>query len=334
MKTFRCASLTTLLGLFLVACSGGSSSPPDAGVGGKGSGGAQSAGGKGGSAATGTGGGGGVMIGNGGSAPGSTGGAGGSGTHSGGAGGAPASGSGGAATGGSAGAAPAGGNKGSGGLAGTGGGSAGIGGGGKGAAGGKGGAGGGGGGSAATSGGGASGGNLGGAGSGGVVGTGGTATGGTIGSGGTGSGGAAATCFPPCITNLAVGCPAAGTCMKQTSTSSNPVISNICWNNGTKASTSTNSSAVMVDATTTVKGPTSPCYLLEVRHDVPATQIEYTWKMPNGTIVAVSDVDPATPNLLTISCQGGMTYMVDTNSAACAGHSAVPDCPTNGTCSF
>jgi hypothetical protein len=330
MKTFCRASLAAVLGLWMVACSGGGSSSPDAGVGGHGTGGVQSGGGKGGSAVTGSGGNGGMgLTGNGGSAAGGAGDHGGSGVHSGGAGGTPTSGSGGAATGGLGGTAPVGGSKGSGGIAGSGA----TGGGGKGGAGGKGAAGGGPGGSPATGSGGAAGAGGGGSGSGGVVGTGGAATGG-IGAGGTGSGGAAATCFPSCITNLAIGCPAAGTCMKQTSTSLNPVITNMCWNNGTKAATSTNSSAVMVDATTTVKNSSSVCYVLEVRRDVPATQIEYTWKMPNGAIVAISDVDPATPNMLTISCQGGMTYMVDTNSAACQGHSAVPDCPTVGTCSF
>lgn len=120
--------------------------------------------------------------------------------------------------------------------------------------------------------------------------------------------------------------------MKQTSTST-PVVADNCWGNGTKVETVTNSSPTMVDKTTTVRGQSSICYVVEVKNAVPPTAIEYQWKMPNGTVVANTNVDPATPNIFHISCNS-RTYDVDLNSAACQGQKVVPDCPTDGTCSF
>jgi hypothetical protein len=89
----------------------------------------------------------------------------------------------------------------------------------------------------------------------------------------------------------------------------------------------------MMDSVTTVGGPGSICYLIEIRNAVPPTAIEYTWKTPNGTVVAVTDVDPATPNIFHISCSS-RTYDVDTNSSVCQGQSVIPACSTVGACAF
>lgn len=120
--------------------------------------------------------------------------------------------------------------------------------------------------------------------------------------------------------------------MKQTSTST-AVIEDSCWSNGTKVETADDSSSIMVDKVTTVRGQTAVCYAIEVRSAIPPTTIAYIWKAPNGTILATGSVDPATPNIFNISCNS-RTYDVDTNSAVCQGQSVVPGCSTDGTCSF
>ena len=77
------------------------------------------------------------------------------------------------------------------------------------------------------------------------------------------------------------------------------------------------------------------CYSVESTTMLPDQTIKYTWKSRAGDSVAIGSVDPSSPTVYQISCNG-VGYTVDTNSAACksSGETAVPSCETAGTCVF
>lgn len=321
--------------IFILACSGGGSSPSD-GSAGQGGGGSPSTGGHGGTA-TSTGGAGGPGLGG----TSSTGGNGGLGGQNGGSASGGASGV--AGQGGASGA----GGKGAGGRVGNGGaGQAGNGGTGMAghAGGGAGGKNVGGGGAGGTTAAGGAGGSLGG--QGGVTqsgGAGGMATGGVNpgtggGDGGSagGAGGTASTvCFPSCITVQIGSCVPTGAC---TAHMESATTSNSCWANGTTAQTVTVTSPNPL-STTRFKSQLGLCYMVEAATGGGGSFVQYAWKSGSGTMVASGMSYAATPNLISVSCtSGGAPVMVDTNSAACQASSppksAVPTCTTEGACVF
>jgi len=112
----------------------------------------------------------------------------------------------------------------------------------------------------------------------------------------------------------------------------------MCWTDGTRARTVTNTNTVMTTSTTTVKSAAGQCYSVDATTRINSSTIDYTWKMANGNAVAYGTAQMATPNLITITCSDDTSFMVDTNSAACQTSSsqkvAVPTCSTTGSCSF
>jgi hypothetical protein len=157
-------------------------------------------------------------------------------------------------------------------------------------------------------------------------------TGGLPASGGApGSGGVGGVCFPSCITDLAGGCPAAGTCTTQAAAIS--MTTDSCWTDGTKSRTTKAMSGNTSTTTIDISGPVvGPCYSVEITQDVPLTTTHYAWKQ-GASIAASATVSATTPNLFTIQCNA-TTYHVDTNSAACQGHGALPTCSIAGSCSY
>jgi|GEM_PF-5963905 len=146
---------------------------------------------------------------------------------------------------------------------------------------------------------------------------------------------AADACFPACLETLKAMCTPAGTCTKtepavQTASSS----SYYCFTNGVNiASTASGETRTKPDGTT--------CYQVDVVTSSTGTMIQYLWKNGAGTLVATESFDYADMGgrYHMVTCAGGTTTTVDTNSAACQAESAQqPDvetvCAPSSTCSL
>jgi len=131
-------------------------------------------------------------------------------------------------------------------------------------------------------------------------------------------------------------CTPSGTCTKtepavQTASSS----SYYCFTNGVNiASTASSETRTRPDGTI--------CYQADVVIDTTGTMIQYLWKNGAGTLVATESFDYADMGgrYHMVTCAGGTTTTVDTNSAACQAETAQqqPDvdtlCAASSTCSL
>jgi hypothetical protein len=132
-------------------------------------------------------------------------------------------------------------------------------------------------------------------------------------------------CYPRCLTQLVEGCIPSGGCMTQTMTM--PPGATICFANGVRL-VSTYDQGTLT-STLVVSNQGRVCYSVE--STIRGQDITSRYLGPAGALVAIAESNAGTPSVQKVTC-GGMTYVVDTTSAACrTGTSDAAMC-TMGTC--
>jgi hypothetical protein len=147
-----------------------------------------------------------------------------------------------------------------------------------------------------------------------------------------------ASCDIPCLTTLTANCVPMGTCQSQSTIVPTPM-TNQCYSNGVKISSTINISGGGGNLAATYSKMGMVCYSMEVSGSA-GSNVTLTYKNPAGTVVATATYDNTTMKT-TLTCTGSaMTY--DLSSAACAnipqgqmgmggGDAGAGSCPA-GTC--